>query len=180
MRYPITNPFVGTDDYHCFACAPHHPTGLQLRFERHGDEVHARWQPSRMHQGYSAVVHGGIQATLLDEVSSWAIFVLCGVAAVTQRISVEYEQALPLNAGEVVAIGAIAERTARLITVESRLCIGPTQYTHATARFRVLPELVARRTFGFPDPQRFHDQAHATSSADSSVAARREQNPAEE
>ena len=152
MRYEISNPFVGLENYLCFGCAPHHPSGLRLRFERDGQQVRARWRPSPEYQGYSAIVHGGIQATLLDEISSWAIYVLCGVAAVTQRISVEYERALPIDAPEVVALASIGERSTRIITVDAQLCVGDTRYARASAGFRVLPKLVAQRTFGFPRP----------------------------
>ena len=158
MHYEVNNPFVGTENYRCFGCAPHHPNGLRLRFERDGQQVRARWRPSAEYQGYSAIVHGGIQATLLDEVSSWAIFVLCGVAAVTRRISVEYERALPINAPEVVVVASVADRSARVITVDAQLRIDDTRYARASVGFRVLPKRLAERDFGFPDPQRFHDK----------------------
>lgn len=158
MRYDISNPFVGTENYNCFACAPHNSIGLKLRFTREGDTVQAYWHPSADYQGYNHIVHGGIQATLLDEVASWAIFVLCDVAGVTQRISIDYEQALPLNQGVITAVATISERTSRKVTVESCLRLGTTTYTRSIADFRIVPTQLAKRSFGFPDPDSFHIQ----------------------
>lgn len=158
MSYQITNPFIGTENYNCFACAPHNAVGLKLRFERDGDTVRAHWQPSVDYQGYSQIVHGGIQATLLDEVASWTIFALCGVAGLTQRMHIDYEQALPLNAGVITAVGTVSERTARTVTVEGHLCISDAVCTRSTVEFRIVPSKLASRSFGFPDPASFHTQ----------------------
>lgn len=158
MQYEISNPFIGTENYNCFACAPHNSIGLQLRFERDADTVRASWQPSADYQGYSQIVHGGIQATLLDEVASWTIFTLCGVAGLTQQMHIEYEQALPLNAGIITAVGTVQERTKRTVSIACHLCIGDAIYTRSTAEFRIIPSQLATRSFSFPDPASFHAQ----------------------
>ena len=58
----------------CFACSPHNTHGLQMRFiqtEEH--TVEARYTVPRHMEGGSRVVHGGIQAVLLDEVMGAAV-----------------------------------------------------------------------------------------------------------
>ncbi len=56
----------------CFVCGAHNPHGLQLRFHREGDEVHADFTAQPQHAGFRGIVHGGILATVLDEAMFWA------------------------------------------------------------------------------------------------------------
>ena len=71
----INNPFVRYDGYDCFGCAPENPLGLALDFFEDGEDLVATWEPGEHYQGYNRVLHGGIQATLLDEIASWVVFV---------------------------------------------------------------------------------------------------------
>jgi acyl-coenzyme A thioesterase PaaI-like protein len=55
---------------HCFVCGLHNPFGLHLRFyESAPGEVSAELTVPEQYQGYPGVVHGGIVAAMLDEVS---------------------------------------------------------------------------------------------------------------
>ena len=67
--------FVRTGDASCFGCGHANPDGLQLKFRQVADRtveltvvVHPRFA------GVPGVVHGGIQATLLDEVMGKAAY----------------------------------------------------------------------------------------------------------
>ena len=44
----------------CFACGQANPIGLKLRFEQAGKTAQADFTPSKLHQGWSGIVHGGI------------------------------------------------------------------------------------------------------------------------
>jgi acyl-coenzyme A thioesterase PaaI-like protein len=56
----------------CFVCGEANPLGLKLRFETDGRFVHARFSPRPEHNGLKGVIHGGIIATVLDEIMVWA------------------------------------------------------------------------------------------------------------
>jgi acyl-coenzyme A thioesterase PaaI-like protein len=56
----------------CFVCGESNPAGLNLRFETDGRVVRARFTPRVEHVGFKQVVHGGIIATVLDEIMVWA------------------------------------------------------------------------------------------------------------
>jgi len=56
----------------CFVCGEANPAGLKLRFETDGRIVQTRFTPRSEHIGFKHVVHGGIIATLLDEIMVWA------------------------------------------------------------------------------------------------------------
>ena len=56
-------------DNHCFGCSPHNVHGLQLEFTRTGPKsVESRTRVKPEFGGQHGVIHGGIQAALLDEV----------------------------------------------------------------------------------------------------------------
>ena len=61
----------------CFVCGESNAIGLRQRFETDGQVVQARFTPRAEHAGFQGVVHGGILATLLDEIMVWA----CAVGA---------------------------------------------------------------------------------------------------
>jgi len=58
---------------HCFVCGVENPFGLHLEFfENVPGEIVADITVPEQYQGYPGVVHGGIVAAMLDEVSSRA------------------------------------------------------------------------------------------------------------
>jgi acyl-coenzyme A thioesterase PaaI-like protein len=85
----IKNPFHKLEGYNCFGCSPENKYGLQMHFRVEGDEVLCDWEPQDHLQGWVGVLHGGIQATLMDEIASWYVFVNLGTAGVTSRMEVK-------------------------------------------------------------------------------------------
>lgn len=69
----IRNPFAlhKSQDYNCFGCSPDNEIGLNLEFWDTGDEIITQWMPDNKFVGYKNVLHGGIQATIMDEIASW-------------------------------------------------------------------------------------------------------------
>lgn len=55
---------------HCFVCGVSNPFGLKLKFyQSELGEVVADYTVPEQYQGYPGVVHGGIVASMLDEIS---------------------------------------------------------------------------------------------------------------
>jgi acyl-coenzyme A thioesterase PaaI-like protein len=55
---------------HCFVCGRENPYGLKLNFyETQPGEVVVEYEVPEQYQGYPGVVHGGIVAAMLDEVT---------------------------------------------------------------------------------------------------------------
>jgi uncharacterized protein (TIGR00369 family) len=97
----LNNPYADYKDYNCFGCSPDNPIGLQLKFYEDGDFIQTTWDPSGNMEGFFNVLHGGIQATLLDEVSSWVVFVKVETAGVTSQMNVKYKRPVPIDGGEI-------------------------------------------------------------------------------
>jgi uncharacterized protein (TIGR00369 family) len=56
----------------CFVCGESNPIGLRLKFETDGRIVQTRFVPRPEHVGFKQTIHGGLLATLLDEIMAWA------------------------------------------------------------------------------------------------------------
>lgn len=114
---PINEDTLG---HHCFGCGSENPHGLVLRFRAFDDgRVWAAFTPTRLHEGYLGMVHGGITATMLDEAMSWAI-TNSGDIAVTARMDIAFRR--PLVIGREVRVTAtISKRRSRAIVANAEL-----------------------------------------------------------
>ena len=84
----------------CFVCGESNPAGLKLRFETDGKIVRARFTPREEHIGFKQVIHGGIIATLLDEIMVWACVLQTRHFAYCAELNIRYRH--PLRPGETV------------------------------------------------------------------------------
>ena len=58
----------------CFGCSPRNPIGLKLVFEHEGEICRSVFVAGPEHQSWDGIMHGGLMATILDEVmSQWLI-----------------------------------------------------------------------------------------------------------
>lgn len=92
----------------CFVCGVRNPSGLKLDFETDGERVTARFVLARDHCGFHETIHGGILATILDEVMVWACGVRTRRFAYCAEMTVRYLN--PAKPGEtIVATGEMEE-----------------------------------------------------------------------
>lgn len=82
----------------CFVCGDANPLGLQLRFETDGQIVRAQFTPRIEHNGFKQTVHGGLLATLLDEIMVWACAVQTKRFAYCAELTVRFQN--PARPGE--------------------------------------------------------------------------------
>lgn len=119
----IQNPYAksGRVEYQCFGCSPNNPIGLQLEFWDEGEEVVAKWMPRKSLEGFMDVLHGGIQATLLDEIASWAVQTKCKTVGVTSSMEIFYRRPVLISSGEITLRAKIREAGSRIAIVETQL-----------------------------------------------------------
>ena len=105
----------------CFVCGESNPFGLKLRFETDGRIVQTRFTPRAEYAGFKGVVHGGIVATLLDEIMVWACAVQTQRFAYCAELTVRF--LMPLQPGQEVVGRAelTANRRDKIFEAEGEL-----------------------------------------------------------
>jgi len=105
----------------CFVCGESNPLGLKLRFHTNGQVVTTQFVPRPEHIGFKGVVHGGLLATVLDEIMVWACAVQTRRFAYCAELNVRFLH--PLSPGEEVRVtGELVEnRRNRLYTTRSQV-----------------------------------------------------------
>jgi uncharacterized protein (TIGR00369 family) len=99
-------------DHNCFACGDTNPIGMQLHIELGEGTARTTWTPSHDFVGWEDKVHGGLLATLLDEVMAWAPSSYDSWA-VTAEMKIRYRS--PANPGETLSAEAWVDQRRRRI-----------------------------------------------------------------
>jgi len=126
----------------CFGCSPHNERGLGMKFdEREDGVVESRMQVARELVGPPGVVHGGIQAVLLDEVMGVLVSRIVSpetTMSVTAELSVKYRR--PLRAEQPIVLRArLCRSEGKNHFVEGEILdAGDEVLTKAEARFKTL------------------------------------------
>jgi uncharacterized protein (TIGR00369 family) len=105
----------------CFVCGESNPAGLNLRFETDGRLVQTRFVPRAEHVGFRQTVHGGLTATLLDEIMVWACAVQTKRFAFCAELNVRFLS--PVRPGEtLIASGELVNnRRGKLFETKAEL-----------------------------------------------------------
>jgi uncharacterized protein (TIGR00369 family) len=117
---------VGTDgrryafaDHNCFACGGQNPIGMRLEIELGDGTARAIWTAGPNYVGWEDKIHGGILATLLDEVMAWAPSSYDSWA-VTAEMNLRFRA--PANPGErLVAEARVTGRRRRIYEVHGEV-----------------------------------------------------------
>lgn len=134
----IKNPYIGEEEngYNCFACAPHNPSGLKMEFFEDGDDIVCFWKPTTNYQGWINTLHGGIQATLIDETSGWLISRKFQTSGMTTNLSIKYRKPIPINDDTVIEIRAKQKEVKRtFVFMNTTISIDGEVYTEAEVTF---------------------------------------------
>lgn len=152
----VNNPFVKMHNYCCFGCAPHNPIGLKLEFYEQEETVSCQWQPDTVYQGWNDVLHGGIQATLMDEISSWFVFVKLKKCAVTAQMEVKLKKPAIISKGAFKLVASLIEVKRNIAQVHVDLFDGEQELCAvATMHYFIYPDAIAKTKMNFPDAEEF-------------------------
>ena len=103
----------------CFACGKANAHGLKLRVVEKAGHVELDYTVPEQFAGWKSMVHGGIVATILDELLAYA----CNRSdrsMLTAEMTVRYRK--PVRTGQPIhGIGRITEDKGRLILAEAQL-----------------------------------------------------------
>ena len=117
----LNNPFRGLEGYNCFGCSPDNHSGLQLSFFEDNDEMVSVWKPRPFFQGYLNVLHGGIQAALMDEIASWVVYVKLNTAGFTSNLNARYLKTVYVTEAEITLRASVKGMRRNLADIEVRL-----------------------------------------------------------
>ena len=97
----------------CFGCGGANKRGMLLTFEQDDDakRIRGKFRLGAEYQGGAGFIHGGIIATVLDEVMG-KVCRFRGVHAVTAELTIEYLRPVPVDA-DLVIEGYEVEMTGR-------------------------------------------------------------------
>ena len=147
-----------SEKYQCIGCSPHNHMGMKLEFWDDGEGLFSEWEPRSEFMGWDNVLHGGIQATLLDEIAAWTVYTKCETAGVTIEMQVRYKSTVFMNQGKIVLKAKLIEQNRKLATIltqlfssEGKLC------AEATVKYFLFPENIAREKYHYPGVDAFYE-----------------------
>ena len=153
----LRNPFISLEGYNCFGCSPGNPAGLHLTFTEDGDEIVSNWNPEKNFQGYFNILHGGIQATLMDEIAIWTVYVKVKTAGFTSKADIRYLKPVGIDQGPLTLRARLKQMRRNLADVEvslfdrnNILC------TTGMMTFFTYPPDKSKQTMYYPDHSQFY------------------------
>ncbi len=107
------------DSGRCFACGKDNPQGLGLKVRKTAAGVEVECSLPEQFAGWQGIAHGGIVATILDELLAWAC-TNAGRNCVTAEMTVRYRK--PVKTGNPLrGEGRVTGEKGRLLFAESKL-----------------------------------------------------------
>jgi uncharacterized protein (TIGR00369 family) len=127
----------------CFVCGESNPAGLNMRFETDGSIVHARFVARPEHVGFKSTVHGGLIATVLDEIMVWACAVRTKKFAFCAELTVRFLH--PLKPGtEMFLTGELSQDRRKLFEAKAELKDAAGKvYASATGKYLPIKDIDA-------------------------------------
>jgi uncharacterized protein (TIGR00369 family) len=107
-------------DSNCFGCAPKNPVGLRLEFEPHGSGCATRMKIGADYESFPGVVHGGIVASVLDEILAQAVYRSGQTAAFTVGLRIRYGRPMEIDT-EHVAYAEVTKRDDTSVRASGRI-----------------------------------------------------------
>lgn len=153
MKRKLNNPYAQLPDHKCFCCSTRNPIGLNLTFW-YDDEtktVETSWLAHEFYQGYTGVLHGGIQSTLMDEIASWCIYILLETAGVTSNLNVTYRKPTIIEKGVIRIVGKLKHVEKRIATIHTVLYDGEgNMCSEAEVKYFIYPQEKAIKELNYP------------------------------
>ncbi len=146
----VINPWSRIDGYHCFGCDPNHESGLRMEFYEEGEEIVSLWHPRQDFQGWIDTLHGGVQATLADEISSWVVFRRFQTSGMTSKMEIRYHRPIRTTDDHILLRASVREQRRNLVTIGVRIYdVHEELCTEATCTYFLFPPERARQEFRF-------------------------------
>lgn len=132
------------------AVPPNNESGLKMEFYEDGDEIVSKWVPEARFQGWLNTLHGGIQATLLDEICAWVIARKLQTAGVTSRMETQYLKPIHTTDSHLTLKGRIKEQKRNFVFIEAEIYNAQDEVcTKAVCTYFIFPREKAEKEMYF-------------------------------
>ncbi len=125
----------------CIVCGQLNPVGLKITsfVDTSTGVVSAAYTPDVNHIGFTGVVHGGVLATVLDEIMVWCATWAGKRFCLAAELSVRYRS--PGRVGELMRVEARTEIVrSRIITTTGKITAGEVLVAEASGKYIPLPD----------------------------------------
>jgi uncharacterized protein (TIGR00369 family) len=110
---------IEVEAHNCFACGTLNAHGLRLELHSQDGRCWSEVALPKRFEGWDGIAHGGIVATILDEVMAWAL-IDRGALGVTARIAVDFKR--PVRVGHRIrGEGWVVDARRRLLRTGGRI-----------------------------------------------------------
>lgn len=156
----LTNPYSEHPDANCFGCSKLNPIGLKLEFFLDDDELVSTWTPGKNYEGWHDVLHGGIQATLMDEIASYVVMILMDTTGVTYEMKTRYRKPVLISRGPITLRARLTRKEKRIAEMDVKLYDGKgTLCSESLVGYFIIPPEKARKEMRFPGKEAFFPKA---------------------
>ncbi len=136
----------------CFGCGPDHPIGFHLAFDVEESEVVTRFTPTETYQGPPGIMHGGLVATLADEIAAWAVIGLLGKFGFTAQMTCKLVK--PVRIGvPLVGRGTIVRDARRIVQARASIMQDDAEAFVGDFTFAILDRAAAEKMLGTTLPE---------------------------
>jgi len=154
----LTNPYSRLSEHYCFACSQMNHAGLKLDFFEDGNEIVTYWMPEKQFQGYYNILHGGIQATLMDEIASWVVQVKAKTAGVTAAMQINYRKPVNMDKGKIIVRASLKELHKKIAVVSVKLFNSEeVMCAEGTVKYFLFDKNMAKEKLFYPGSEAFFD-----------------------
>lgn len=115
-EYQLPNHWFGQ----CFGCASGNDEGLHLEFWMMDGACHTHYKVPAHMCGFDGLVHGGVIALMMDEVSQWTIIGTLGGIGLTRDLTVRYLKPVPIETVLIVE-GRVVEQDGDNVKIDLSL-----------------------------------------------------------
>jgi uncharacterized protein (TIGR00369 family) len=130
-----------------------------MEFYEQGDYILCEWNPKAHYGGYENILHGGIQATMQDEIASWVIQVKHKTAGVTSGMNIKYRKPVFVDKGQLLLRAKIINTLRQIVVVKTELFNAEGELaSEAEINYFCFPEKVAREKFHYPGFESFYQK----------------------
>jgi acyl-coenzyme A thioesterase PaaI-like protein len=123
-----------------------------MEFYEDGDDIVSLWTPDNNYQGWLDTLHGGIQATLLDEVGGWIIARKFQTAGMTTSLNMKYKKPIPTGKDVTLEIrGRVKEVKRMFVFIEAEIRHNGEVCSSAEMTYYTFSKETAEKDFMFTD-----------------------------